>query len=238
MECLSKKMKEYWMSKGLEEKQYEDMLTCTVNIAMAISIYAHREQRRENGISYSEHPYSCMNLYRDFVGIEEDSYDCIDLDLMYKHNIPFEGVQEVALLHDVLEDTEVVLDEIEEMFNDFGYATYFELYIKQALILITHDKSESYEIYIDRMLVNPVASICKMMDLTDNMNMLGLASLKDSELDRTIRYAKYFKQINDKWHFIENMMLYKKERANLQFLDRLKELCSNDVSIEERSKEE
>ena len=51
-------------------------------------------------------------------------------------------------------------------------------------------KSESYEIYIDRMLVNPVASICKMMDLTDNMNMLGLALVKDSELDRTIRYAK------------------------------------------------
>ena len=42
--------------------------------------------------------------------------------------------------------------------------------------------------------------------------MLGLASLKDSELDRTIRYAKYFKQINDKWHFIENMTLYKKEK--------------------------
>ena len=52
---------------------------------------------------------------------------------MYKHNIPFEGVQEVALLHDVLEDTEITLNEIEGMFNDFGYATYFELYIKQAL---------------------------------------------------------------------------------------------------------
>ena len=228
MANLNKEMKEFFMNKGFTEKQYEDMLTCTVNIALMIASYAHQEQYRENGNSYSVHPYSCMNLYRDFVGIEEDSYDCIDLDLMYKHNIPFEGVQEVALLHDVLEDTEVGLDEIEEMFNDFGYATYFELYIKQALILITHDKSESYEIYIDRMLVNPVASICKMMDLTDNMNMLGLASLKDSELDRTIRYAKYFKQINDKWHFIENMMLYKKERVNLQFLARVKEFFPDD----------
>ena len=229
MANLNKKMKEFFMNKGFTEKQYEDMLTCTVNIALMISSYAHRKQYRENGNSYSVHPYSCMNLYRDFVGIEEDSYDCIDLDLMYKHNIPFEGVQEVALLHDVLEDTEISLNEIEEMFNDFGYATYFELYIKQALILITHDKSESYEIYIDRMLVNPVASICKMMDLTDNMNMLGLASLKDNELDRTIRYAKYFKQINDKWHFIENMVLYKKERVNLQFLARLKEFFPDDI---------
>lgn len=231
MANLNKKMKEFFMNKGFTEKQYGDMLTCTVNIALMISSYAHRKQYRENGKSYSVHPYSCMNLYRDFVGIEEDSYDCIDLDLMYKHNIPFEGVQEVALLHDILEDTEVSLDEIEEMFNDFGYATYFELYIKQALILITHDKSESYEIYIDRMLVNPVASICKMMDLTDNMNMFGLEKVEDKELDRTIRYAKYFKQINDKWHFIENMMLYKKERFNLDFINKIKDMFPNDFTI-------
>jgi hypothetical protein len=62
-----------------------------------------------------------------------------------------------------------------------------------------------------------------MMDLTDNMNMLGLSSITDKELDRTIRYAKYFKQINDKWHFIENMMLYKKARLNLQFLERVRQ---------------
>ena len=219
MANLNKTMKEFFIGQGFTEKQYEEMLECTVNISMMIAYYAHRKQYRENGNNYCSHAYSCMNLYRDFVGIKEDSYDCIDLDLMYKYNIPFEGVQEVALLHDVLEDTEVTLNEIEEMFNEFGYATYFELYIKRALVLITHDKSEGYEIYIDKMLVNPVASICKMMDLTDNMNMLGLASLQDDELDRTIRYARYFKQINDKWHFIENIMLYKKERFNLDFLN-------------------
>lgn len=229
MSKLNEKMKEYFKGKGLAEKQYEDLLTCTVNIAMAISCYAHKNQFRENGKEYSVHPYSCMDLYRDFVGIEEDSYDCIDLDLMYKYSIPFEGVQEVALLHDVLEDTEVTLNEIEKIFTEFGYSTYFDLYIRQALILITHDKSEDYEIYIDRMLVNPIASICKMMDLTDNMNMLGLALLKDSELDRTIRYAKYFKQINDKWHFIENLQLYKKERANLKFLDQIKDILPDAI---------
>lgn len=229
MKNLNQKMKEFYTEKGFSESEYNKFLTSSVNISLIISSYAHREQYRENGKNYSVHPYSCMNLYREFVGIEENSYDCIDIDLMYKHNLPFEGVQEVALLHDVLEDTEVTLDEIEEMFNDFGYATYFELYIKQALLLITHDKSEDYEIYIDRMLVNPIASICKMMDLTDNMNMLGLASLKDSELDRTIRYAKYFKQINDKWHFIENLQLYKKERANLKFLNQIKDIFSDAI---------
>lgn len=229
MSKLNEKMKEFYTEKVFSENEYNDFLSSSVNISLIISSYAHRNQYRENGNNYSVHPYSCLNLYRDFVGIEEDSYDCIDLDLMYKHNIPFEGVQEVALLHDVLEDTEVTLDEIEEIFTEFGYSTYFDLYIRQPLILITHDKSEDYEIYIDRMLVNPIASICKMMDLTDNMNMLGLALLKDSELDRTIRYAKYFKQINDKWHFIENLQLYKKERANLKFLNQIKDIFPDTI---------
>ncbi|MBR4420722.1 MAG: hypothetical protein IKT32_07545 [Clostridia bacterium] len=231
MSKLNEKMKEFYAEKGFSESEYNKFLTSSVNISLIISSYAHREQYRENGKNYSIHPYSCLNLYRDFVGIEENSYDCVDLDLMYKYNIPFEGVQEVALLHDVLEDTEVTLDEIEELFKELGLATYFEVYIKQGLILITHDKSESYEIYIDRMLVNPIASICKMVDLIDNMNMFGLAKLEDKELDRTIKYAKYFRQINDKWHFIENMMLYKKERFNLDFLNKIKDIFPNGFTI-------
>ena len=171
MANLNKEMKEFFMNKGFTEKQYEDMLTCTVNIALMISSYAHREQYRENGNSYSVHPYSCMNLYRDFVGIEENSYDCIDLDLMYKYNIPFEGVQEVALLHDVLEDTDITIDEIEEVFAVFGEKTYFDLYIKQALILITHDKNESYEVYIEKLLVNPIILQIEAMGLTNSFSM-------------------------------------------------------------------
>ena len=49
MSKLNEKMKEYFNGKGLAEKQYEDLLTCTVNVAMAISCYAHRNQFRENG---------------------------------------------------------------------------------------------------------------------------------------------------------------------------------------------
>ena len=212
MNNLHQKMKEYFLSVEFSEDEYEDFLATSVGIAYVIAFYGHRDQKRDNQAPYYIHPMSCLNLYKRFVDMIDDDPFCINNDLLEKYHLSFKGAQEVALLHDILEDTEVSLDEIEEMFNDFGYATYFELYIKHALILITHDKSESYEIYIDRMLVNPVASICKMMDLTDNMNMLGLASLNDNELDRTIRYAKYFKQINDKWHFIENIMIYKKEK--------------------------
>ena len=197
---------------GYTAEEYVKAINGTVDIALAIAIYAHKDQQRENGKPYYVHPIACRELYKNFVGIIDDKHDCIDLDLMDCFDIPFHGVQEVALLHDVLEDTNITLNEIEDAFEELGAKTYFNLYIKQALILITHDKSESYEIYIDRLLVNPIASLCKMLDLTNNMNMFGLANLDDSALERTIRYAKYFKQINDKWHFIEKIKLYKDAR--------------------------
>ena len=193
---------------GYTVDEYVKSINSTVDIALAIAIYTHNNQQRENGKPYYVHPISCMELYRNCVGIIQGEYDCIDLDLMTFFGIPFKGVQEVALLHDVLEDTDITLNEIEEAFEELGEKTYFNLYIKQALLLITHDKSESYEVYIDRLLVNPIASLCKMLDLTDNMNLFGLAKLDDSALERTIRYAKYFKQINDKWHFIEKLQEY------------------------------
>ena len=206
MNKLNQRIREHL---GYAENEYVAAINGTVDIALAISLYAHRNQQRENDTPYYVHPFSCMTLYRNFVGIVEGKHDCIDLDLMDCYDIPFHGVQEVALLHDVLEDTDVTIDEIEEVFEEFGEKTYFNLYIKQALLLITHNKSESYEVYIDKLLGNPIASICKMMDLTDNMNMLGLRRLTDTELNRTIRYAKYFKQINDKWRFLTNVSLYR-----------------------------
>ena len=208
MKKLSQKIKEHLINNGYANKEFKNAINGTVDIALAIAVYAHKDQRRENEKPYYVHPFSCMTLYRNFVGILENQHDCIDLDLMDCCDIPFHGVQEVALLHDVLEDTDITINEIEEVFEEFGEKSYFNLYIKQALLLITHDKQESYEVYIDKLLVNPVASLCKMLDLTDNMNMLGLAGLNDSELERTIRYAKYFKQINDKWRFIEMRFLY------------------------------
>ena len=132
MKDLHQEMKEYFMSKGFEEDRYERVFSSTVNIASLVSIYAHRNQVRENGEGYYEHPYSCMELYRRFVGIVEGEYDCIDLDLLQARGIPFEGVQEVALLHDVLEDADVTLDELESLFKSYGYESYFKLYIKHT----------------------------------------------------------------------------------------------------------
>ena len=158
-------------------------------VAHQIAVYAHRNQKRLNGDNYFLHPYNVMQLYRNFTGIVENDYFCIDMDLLVGDcNIPYDGVQEVCLLHDVLEDTEVTIDEIEEVFETLNLGSYFRLYIKQPLLLVTHDKSESYEVYIAKLIRNPVASIVKFMDMADNMNPSGLNQF---DSNKTLLYPYY-----------------------------------------------
>lgn len=181
----------------------------SVYIAQEIALYAHRNQYRENGEKYVTHPFNCLDSYRKLVGIIPDDYFCIDTDLMAKHDIPFDGVQEVCVLHDVLEDTEFSMEEIEEVFLGLGLNTYFQLYIKKPLELITHNESVPYKDYISLVLENPISAIVKMMDMVDNLNVLGLAELNVKKLERTKDYLDYIKIINDKYHFIEKALSYK-----------------------------
>ena len=142
------------------------------------------------------------------MGIIPDDPFCLNLDFLLECGLPYEGVQEVCLLHDVLEDTEVTLAEIEEYYAEFGLREHFNNYIKAPLLLVTHDKSEGYDPYIARLLDNPVSSIVKLCDLADNMNPLGLDLLGEKELDRMRRYAGYAKTINDRWQFLEKALYY------------------------------
>lgn len=208
MELLDK-IHEFLLTQGYTQKQIDYMDTTSVYIAMEIAIYAHRNQTRENGSSYVSHPYSVMDKYRDFVGIVENDYFCVNIDVLVGQcNIPYDGVQEVCLLHDVLEDTPITIEDIESIYTFLGLERYFKLYIKNPLILITHDKDEDYLVYINGLLINPTASLVKFMDLSDNLNPSTLNELNELEYDRLKRYVDYVKIINDKWNFLENRKKY------------------------------
>ena len=205
---LSQKVNEYFLSLGAKPEDVQANNSSSVYVAQAIAIYAHRDQKRLNGVPYVEHPFDVLDKYRAFVGIIPNDPFCLDLDTLNACNIPYEGVQEVCMLHDVLEDTDVSLAEIEEYYDEVGLKKHFDVWIKTPLLLVTHDKSESYEVYIERMLHNPVACMVKFADLASNMNFFGLDVFGDKELDRLRRYAGYAKMINDKWHFLENVQTY------------------------------
>ena len=182
---IKEKINDYLLKQNYTKEDIAFMDTSSVYLAEEIALYAHRNQKRLNGNAYVNHPFNVLNLYRSFTGIRENDYFCVDIDLLVGDcYIPYHGVQEVCVLHDVLEDTEVTIEEIEEIYNDLDLGHYFNLYVKTPLLIITHDKKEDYETYINKVLADPVASIVKFMDLANNMNPIELNEIGDFEVDK------------------------------------------------------
>ena len=99
----------------------------------------------------------------------------------------------VALLHDVIEDTDITLDYLKkEGFSDAVLA---------ALDAITKREGESYDQFIQRVKDNPIALKVKMADLRDNMNTLRLPVLTEKDLQRIAKYHKAYKYLEQ---FVED----------------------------------
>jgi hypothetical protein len=93
----------------------------------------------------------------------------------------------VALLHDVIEDTSVTMDQLKnEGFSDE---------ILNALDAITKREGESYDQFIERVKDNPIALKVKLADLRDNMDILRLPVLTDKDLLRIAKYHKAYKYL-------------------------------------------
>lgn len=184
----------------LKAKSVDGITKGTKWMTYVIGDMAHTNQYRDNGLPYFSHPRHCVNMFYDFVSIQ----GWICESVLREHDIPY-GVVELANLHDVVEDTELTHEDIRDIFTETGYKDFFEEYIDVPLRLITHDKSEDYDTYIGKVMEHPLSAFVKMLDLADNMNLFGLGKLEDSHLERVTRYAKYFKRINDKYHYLEKL---------------------------------
>ena len=68
--------------------------------------------------------------------------------------------------------------------------------------------------YIEKVLKNPTSAFVKMVDLMDNLNLFGLKKLGDKEYERAQRYLYYYKLINDKYHFIEEVIYVSKQNRH------------------------
>lgn len=205
-----KEIHNYLISLGKSEEELKELDQYSVYLSMEIMEYAHRNQTRDNGEDYANHPSRCMQSYRELVGIVPDDYYCIDKDLMYEYGIPYDGVQEVCLLHDVTINSDLTIDDIEEIFNECDLGLYFKLYIKKALNNISHN-NEDYLSYMMLCMNNPISAICKMMDLQDNICVTSLTNFDDKDYKRLQEYLMYMFIINQRYHFIENTKKYKEE---------------------------
>jgi len=125
--------------------------------AISIAVAAHKKQRDLGGKPYILHPLRLMCQFEN------------------------EDAQIVAVLHDVVEDTHITLNLLQQH--------KFKADIIVAIDCITKRKGEPYSIYLDRVATNPLATAVKLMDLRDNCNFKRLGR-KPTEKDR-MRLEKY-----------------------------------------------
>ncbi len=92
-----------------------------------------------------------------------------------------------AILHDVIEDSDWTLEQLAEK----GISPE----VLEVVDLLTHYERDSYEAYIERLKKNPLARKIKLADLSDNMNIRRLSSLREKDLKRLERYHKHWKEL-------------------------------------------
>ena len=186
--------------------EYDNQTRSSVVIALSIAMFAHRNQYRLDGSLYYTHPHSLAKAFKEMICIDNENFDYDDL---LGCGVPFQGVLEVCWLHDVIEDTEYTEKEIEDIYCSKNLGLYYKQYIKSPLLLITHDKEEPYPSYIEKVCQNPISALVKLLDLRDNLDPMSLDKLDNRQLKRGQDYYKYIKVINDKYHFVERIQLYR-----------------------------
>lgn len=93
----------------------------------------------------------------------------------------------VAVLHDVVEDTAYTLVDL--------HAQGFPEAVVSAVESLTRLPEESYEEFIDRVKLNPIARKVKLADLEDNMNLERLENVTEHDQLRQKRYAQAFQKL-------------------------------------------
>lgn len=98
----------------------------------------------------------------------------------------------VALLHDIIEDTDYTLKELRETFGDD---------IANAIIHISRGCDEPYFKYIERLSKNPLAVSVKKLDLMDNLDA-SRGPISKSLKERYIKAFKLLKEVEDEYEQI------------------------------------
>lgn len=130
----------------------------SVSKALRIATAAHKGQVDKAGVDYIRHPISVAE------------------------SLDTEDEQITALLHDIIEDTEITLEDLKfEGFSDT---------VLHAVYCLTHKKGEHRETYLQRVIEDQLAVKVKLADLAHNSNLSRLPFPTAKDFARIERYAK------------------------------------------------
>ena len=124
--------------------------------ALTLCFEAHKKQKDKSGMPYVFHPFHLAEQMED------------------------EDTTIVALLHDVVEDTDYTLDDLAAM--GFSQA------VLDAITLMTHDDDTPYMDYVARVKQNPIAKAVKLADLRHNSDTTRLDVVTEWDLRREEKY--------------------------------------------------
>ena len=133
---------------------YTDM----TKAALKLCFEAHKDQVDKNGIPYVFHPFHVAEQMQD------------------------ENSTIVALLHDIIEDTQFSADDLRK--HGFGEE------VIEAVLLLTHEPDGSYEEYLGRIKNNELAKAVKLADIAHNSDVTRL----DEDDPRAKVYAQKYKK--------------------------------------------
>lgn len=126
--------------------------------ALKLCFEAHKNQLDKSGMPYVFHPFHLAEQMKD------------------------ETTVVVALLHDVIEDTEYTVNDIRSMGFDES--------VINALSLLTHNDNTDYMEYVAKIKENPVAKVVKLADLRHNSDLSRLTAVDEKALARREKYKK------------------------------------------------
>ncbi len=124
--------------------------------ALKLCFEAHKDQLDKSGMPYVFHPFHLAEQMED------------------------ESTTVVALLHDVVEDTDYTLDDLKKMgFSDE---------VIEAVSLMTHDESVPYMDYVKKIKKNSIAKAVKLADLRHNSDNTRLDTVDERAAKRVEKY--------------------------------------------------
>ena len=126
--------------------------------AMKLCYEAHKDQVDKSGLPYVFHPFHVAEQMTD------------------------EATTIVALLHDVVEDTDYTLEDLAA--EGFGKD------ILEAVALMTHEDDVPYLDYVAKLKDNPIARAVKLADLAHNSDLSRIGEVDDETRERLEKYKK------------------------------------------------
>lgn len=135
-----------------------------IDIALSIAKKAHAGQVDKAGVDYIQHP------------------------LYVASQVKTEQEKTVALLHDVIEDSDVTVDDL--------LASGLSNEVVTAVQILTKKEGQSYQEYLEKVKSNNLARVVKLADLKHNSDLSRLKSVTNTDYERVKKYKNAIRYLS------------------------------------------